>query len=956
MNSVQKIAFQFAGTSQAFFSAMYARWDNFWLTQLEQSTERIFSKLDDVDHVLALDALELDLGDIEEKDFEQRFIALYEQQLEDALLKLLYENSPVGLRKVSLKQNLSALLFQFLLHGSLPWNTSSDYKNIDSLFTEVAKTDSRGLRHFLQRYGHYTSLQQRLVLQLEEETLTIGIRVIAPTEGVFILSYVRFVQSRYKKLNSPKIGQSPYKEAVWQVVYAWLLTNRSSFFNRKVFLEHTIRQLAHRYLTTYLNLLNLLLYSQHKDNDYSLELFQLLNALKAEHKTDHQWNNNWLQLHHLLRGINTRDEEKGTLGLDWKRKVSNLLRNESTNYLLLQTLKEKQILKLVQLLIPQQYTFVATYAQELDRQKDRGLLQGKTGTGFHLLKWQIMFPILLADNGLGFNRHHFVQQVLQKVAGHYNLRMVDILQYLNLQVENLSISKELCAILEELYARFNLKTAHHQQDTVWDIQQITKALSGTHNLEIDIAPKWKQLLKDETIRNRLLVQLKEHQHEQLVKMLYGKESRFLLAYVATIKQQQQKGILQGKTSGRYQHLKWRFLHDVLYESQNQSFNKKHIVERTFKKIGSHYNLSIKELLIYFYRETQNKGFGLPYQLIKIIADLYQEYTGVPLPEKTIHQSAELETKKREDKSYNLLERYLGSEPGLKKMRIALAQNTEFVAYLEPVLQVYSALCNFMLLHNNIRVNHRQILALLLRLAANYNKWSRVEVLIKVITLLSDHLKSEEQQEQFSQQLQHMAALNPFLKDTIALKEKLLKEANQPLAEPEDDIEAAPPVLSFVNNAGLVLLAPFLPRLFQLLNLTENGKIKDKNAYIKALYLMQYAVFGTSEFSEHELQLNKLLTSFHTVVPVPRKYLLTDQEKETVDQMLNGAMQHWGKVKTVEGLREGFLQREGKLEEKEEEFELTVEAKAFDMLLDSLPWSFRTIKFSWMEKAIQVKWR
>ena len=75
-------------------------------------------------------------------------------------------------------------------------------------------------------------------------------------------------------------------------------------------------------------------------------------------------------------------------------------------------------------------------------------------------------------------------------------------------------------------------------------------------------------------------------------------------------------------------------------------------------------------------------------------------------------------------------------------------------------------------------------------------------------------------------------------------------------------------------------------------------------------------------------------------------------------MLHGVLQNWGRLTntTIAGLQEGFLRREGSLEEQEDTYLLTVEAKAYDMLLDHVPWNFRTIKFSWMEKAIQVKWR
>lgn len=165
-----------------------------------------------------------------------------------------------------------------------------------------------------------------------------------------------------------------------------------------------------------------------------------------------------------------------------------------------------------------------------------------------------------------------------------------------------------------------------------------------------------------------------------------------------------------------------------------------------------------------------------------------------------------------------------------------------------------------------------------------------------------------------------------------------------------------PLTSFIQNAGIVLISAFLPRLFSLLRLTDNGQFKDEDAKSRAVFILQYAVNEVTDVPEHELQLNKLLTGFSTEKPLPSSIMLTDEEKQMVESMLGGGLQNWNKIKTVNGLREGFLQRQGKLEEKDETIELTVEGKAFDMLLDSIPWSFRMIKFSWMIKPIQVKWR
>jgi len=159
------------------------------------------------------------------------------------------------------------------------------------------------------------------------------------------------------------------------------------------------------------------------------------------------------------------------------------------------------------------------------------------------------------------------------------------------------------------------------------------------------------------------------------------------------------------------------------------------------------------------------------------------------------------------------------------------------------------------------------------------------------------------------------------------------------------------------NAGIVLLHPFLTSLFLRVGLLENGQFFDDNARIKAVYLMSYSVHGIVSLPDSNLVLFKALAGLDInalLSPVPE---IADNAKETVDIMLSSVIKHWTATEktSVEGLRESFLQREGKLEEKEDYYVLNVDNKAYDILLQSIPWSFSIIKFPWMAKTIRVNW-
>jgi hypothetical protein len=162
----------------------------------------------------------------------------------------------------------------------------------------------------------------------------------------------------------------------------------------------------------------------------------------------------------------------------------------------------------------------------------------------------------------------------------------------------------------------------------------------------------------------------------------------------------------------------------------------------------------------------------------------------------------------------------------------------------------------------------------------------------------------------------------------------------------------------IRNAGAVILAPFLPRYFQILGLRTNQEFVDASAQERAVHLLQYLITGRTESPEHELLLNKVLCGLAPEEPISRGIELQENEKAVSEQLLKGVIQNWSTIKrsSVAALRETFLMREGLLAEKEENWLLKVSEGPFDMVLDTLPWSISMIKMSWMEKILQVEWR
>jgi hypothetical protein len=185
-------------------------------------------------------------------------------------------------------------------------------------------------------------------------------------------------------------------------------------------------------------------------------------------------------------------------------------------------------------------------------------------------------------------------------------------------------------------------------------------------------------------------------------------------------------------------------------------------------------------------------------------------------------------------------------------------------------------------------------------------------------------------------------------ETLAPQETIQEDSESP-----QDIK--PDEAIFIQNAGLVLLALYLPAFFNRLNvLSGDGKVGDLP---RAMALLRYLVFESDDFEEMELVLEKLLCGIPLVESIAGRHNILDEEEEQAHELLQSVIEHWTILKntTPAGLRHSFLQREGKLSFRNNQWELTVHRQAHDILLDYLPWSISMIKLQWMPHLLVVKW-
>ncbi len=173
--------------------------------------------------------------------------------------------------------------------------------------------------------------------------------------------------------------------------------------------------------------------------------------------------------------------------------------------------------------------------------------------------------------------------------------------------------------------------------------------------------------------------------------------------------------------------------------------------------------------------------------------------------------------------------------------------------------------------------------------------------------------------------------------------------------------AVPPpnaAVYYLHFAGVVLAHPFLAPLFAALGYWQDAAFADPLARQRAVFLTHYLATGERAGQEEDMLLPKLLCGWPVAgEPVRLTEPLTDPECHEADEVLRAVLGHWGDngVTSPDGLRGGYFARDGRLQREENGWRVTVERRAQDILLGSLPWGISVVYAPWHERMINVEW-
>ncbi|PQQ22602.1 contractile injection system tape measure protein [Photorhabdus hindustanensis] len=175
------------------------------------------------------------------------------------------------------------------------------------------------------------------------------------------------------------------------------------------------------------------------------------------------------------------------------------------------------------------------------------------------------------------------------------------------------------------------------------------------------------------------------------------------------------------------------------------------------------------------------------------------------------------------------------------------------------------------------------------------------------------------------------------------------------SEPVLSPEHSPP--RQINNAGILVLWPILPALFNQLGLLEKQKFIHRQAQFNAVDLLDYLIWGTEKAPIERKGLNSILCGLMTDENIesisiePEKQLIIDQWLDTVISQLPA----WKKL-SHNDVRQLFLQRPGELQIDEQEINITVQHQPFDALLSDWPWPLNIAKLPWLVRPLLINWQ
>jgi hypothetical protein len=420
--------------------------------------------------LLRLEELEVDLGHIPQDRLEKEFPVRLKEELEAALLRVMQEHGHG--RGLDRNRSLAGLLEHFLLTGSLPWWAAGALLTDPIAVAErLINDNAEALKRVLLSTGQQDLVRRRLIRQFPEATIRAMVTVLEPGEAAFIFVYSSDIVQVQEREPLFRQDSSEFRESLWIFILTYLLVDRGSNFNRKIFVRSTLTQMARQYNRGYAELITML-YRALEGGPSALirrsALSEIIQALFREEEGAPKEQDGLADgvaarlgmIRHFL--VNGRIAGEGAvpdggvldlgvlaggvpdlgvlaaffLGLiaDAPAAVHELLRSLSEQEgiwaRIVSSFDEQVVKGLVHLREPEESDFLFHYVQRLSNLQRQQRFVKSDSSAFCRSVWELILTFIWTERGNLFNTRRFLEYHIRRLAGRYQLPYRKLLEFL----------------------------------------------------------------------------------------------------------------------------------------------------------------------------------------------------------------------------------------------------------------------------------------------------------------------------------------------------------------------------------------------------------------------------------------------------------------------------------------------------------------------------------------------
>ena len=257
-------------------------------SQINTVLNKVLNAYANTDAIYQFDIVELDLGTVSKSNYKNEIVYRIEEELTKFLSYTIQENGQLRTGKyINIQHKKIDAVAHFFQKGYFQWNTHNNTTPV-KLVEELLQAQPKGLRAMLKRVGNSLQTRKRMIYQLPDKLLDTIVLFIGKKEGDYMITYKDKVIEQQKK--KPIVKTSPYafKNAVWEIILAYLFSESKSYYDKKSFLSYLIQKIAAKYNITYQKLIKTLAVAVAKDKKFTtqhIEFKSILVQLTHQHNT-----------------------------------------------------------------------------------------------------------------------------------------------------------------------------------------------------------------------------------------------------------------------------------------------------------------------------------------------------------------------------------------------------------------------------------------------------------------------------------------------------------------------------------------------------------------------------------------------------------------------------------------------------------------------------------------------